>query len=713
MSGSLRLIIEAIFDKDKERELEQGEETLLESLLGPLLEENKQRYNIQSPMKLSNFRAILINICNNLTPENLQYLARFNQELCNIDEGMFGPDTSSVLIRNNFDAITKSECPILTAVSLAMDLAFTKNNHGYSCESNWLPYKIGEGLDESKMKIAREDCYRLHNRACGIRSYAEQVSNGTSYDGVDKKWQDPVHQQFLASDFSMLNLRPHQDYEISDGSLAQGFDDSGNLRLYQVHNIIDVDGLRCFALSSYDNDKNKPAEIKVIFPGTSDISSGILDLQRYSPGYRSMAKYSESIIQAVSAISTQLNEQSNQSIKVSIEGHSLGGATAQHLYSHMAMAIATRESSQGSFLAKAGEKLDSYKKNDDVNLNRYITRAKKHVQKKYRDFQQRYSDDNKFSGLGYINVINLSSKNGAKGAKKNDYLASAAMAYLTSSKDGASPRVTSINNISRHTGDWVHKAGETQLLTRIPVVETNFLKVDSGKRKWNELHNDYAFPSKDENQSRKWVSLLSNQSNEGQEKIRAQGKRHTKIGRIFKPLQRLGSLIEKIPRLVRHMKRIRSVKKDLYPELSVKTFSQPDVKPQIIDAPTPTDGTQLDRSSDMSAAFQTASHTKDDQIEVFHSTQPSSENQSTIEPDVDATSSVGRAISPSQDKIQEPIGTSEGAKEVKEKSNRTSVKALTQFFESKSQENRKADRMNDGAELPKVSEKSHKKKSTP
>ena len=69
------------------------------------------------------------------------------------------------------------------------------------------------------------------------------------------------------------------DTTIPDRSLVHLLDRTGKLQLFETHQLMNAKGLRCIAYTSFNKEVKKP-EMKVVFLGTTDISSGLLDIYK-------------------------------------------------------------------------------------------------------------------------------------------------------------------------------------------------------------------------------------------------------------------------------------------------------------------------------------------------------------------------------------------------------------------------------------------------
>lgn len=99
-------------------------------------------------------------------------------------------------------------------------------------------------------------------------------------------------------------------------------------------------GLIASVLMPKYNDQSKELDIKLLFRGTHNSSSMLRNLQPLGPGHDSLVKEHASITQQLKDL-IEDHAYSNQPIKLTIAGHSLGGSDAQNYQCLLMMEIFT------------------------------------------------------------------------------------------------------------------------------------------------------------------------------------------------------------------------------------------------------------------------------------------------------------------------------------------------------------------------------------
>lgn len=360
------------------------------------------------------------------------------------------------------DLILRSEIPFISAISM-MQWKDNLNND-----------LLTGALEANKRAEFSKDYRGLEKRSWGILNYLSQVQKGTwvSVPGFAEPEliNHQVYKQALAQDFTIYNLA---DPTIPEGTVVQTMDAAGNIHAYETHQLMDIKGLRCIAYTSMN--PTAAPEVKVVFCGTTDAASGLLDGQKHSPGYRSMLKREAHLIDQLNQLVGALYQQTGQPVKVDIQGHSLGGALAQHFHAAVTICCAQQHATDQEILQTCSPGSDVFenaaqKQKAATQLNhdlpRYTHMTTDHFHR--------------------INQVALTTKFGAKGSNRDDYLARAAVHVL---KDKLGNGFQASNLVLRHEGDWVHRSGETQSMVKSQDVNTQLVKIRSSEEKWGDLHN--------------------------------------------------------------------------------------------------------------------------------------------------------------------------------------------------------------------------------
>lgn len=141
----------------------------------------------------------------------------------------------------------------------------------------------------------------------------------------------------ILSKFTSLEwLGHHHAYQnYKDGQLINILEEDGTKRNYKVHNVqTSHDGIIAKILVPVTTKPTNPIEIKLLFSGTNSASAGIRNLQHGCPGHHTLQC-------DIPKIDNQLVEilgkhvANNQSVKLTIAGHSLGGADSQNYFAHL------------------------------------------------------------------------------------------------------------------------------------------------------------------------------------------------------------------------------------------------------------------------------------------------------------------------------------------------------------------------------------------
>ena len=125
------------------------------------------------------------------------------------------------------------------------------------------------------------------------------------------------------------------------GSVAYNvLDDDGQCRIYRPIKILTKNqGIVCFALIP-DELTNDNSRMHVLFRGTHDFLSVLRDLESAGPGHQSFFDEREGFLQQLNGHVGNVYQRTGQKVKLSVSGHSLGGADAQNASATIIKAMA-------------------------------------------------------------------------------------------------------------------------------------------------------------------------------------------------------------------------------------------------------------------------------------------------------------------------------------------------------------------------------------
>lgn len=354
--------------------------------------------------------------------------------------------------------IQSSEIPFLTSISLAPAGIFEKK-------------QMINSLSDQNGNTFNKTYNQLSYRHWGLRTYLDRIEEGVWINKDEQPFSSPLMQECLAKDFTISNL---SDRKLPDKTIVQLVEPNGKIRAFETHQIVDVKGLRCIAYTPLFNSANATLDIKVVFCGTTDLSSSLLDAQKHSPGERSFIKSEQHILSQLDLFINDLHTKTGKKINIDILGHSLGGALAQHLHAAVSMSCAIQQGFTEQDFSQLAQNPEFFKSTKEQNA------ASLTLKKYFPLYLEKAADKKNFQ---YVNEINLTTKFGAKGSHRDNFLSKTSMHLL---KD---KNVSANNLILRHTNDWVHKAGEWQSMTDSPDVNTRLVKINTMSKSWVERHN--------------------------------------------------------------------------------------------------------------------------------------------------------------------------------------------------------------------------------
>lgn len=127
---------------------------------------------------------------------------------------------------------------------------------------------------------------------------------------------------------------------LNDGCCLSVIDNDGEERIFQVKRIVADRGLYCHALVPLSADQNGDRDIKILFRGTYDIDSAVMDLSARAPGSEVMEANRHQLLEAVNNIVEDVNQKNpKDKISLTIAGHSLGGSLSEGFTSEIHQAI--------------------------------------------------------------------------------------------------------------------------------------------------------------------------------------------------------------------------------------------------------------------------------------------------------------------------------------------------------------------------------------
>ena len=112
---------------------------------------------------------------------------------------------------------------------------------------------------------------------------------------------------------------------------------NGTTQYYKTHNLVNKNGFVCTALIPV-NTNQENLDIKILFRGTHNIGSAIIDAEKYGAGYRTFHDHEAEILTNLNQMlgkvkqEAQAQGQPEPSISITTGGHSLRGALTQNFY---------------------------------------------------------------------------------------------------------------------------------------------------------------------------------------------------------------------------------------------------------------------------------------------------------------------------------------------------------------------------------------------
>lgn len=201
-------------------------------------------------------------------------------------------------------------------------------------------------LDESELLLSafpqlrvnpklKNDLAILSTRRTMNENFLERKNNTIIQGAID----DPSNRNKFASQLFLGYDLAYAD--LNDGACMSVIDNDGAERVYQVKKIAGERGFYCHVLVPLSADTDGNRDIKVLFRGTYDIDSLLMDLEARAPGGKVMAANRISLLRGLDRIVTEVqkNSSNNEKVSLTIAGHSLGGSLAEAFTSEVHQAI--------------------------------------------------------------------------------------------------------------------------------------------------------------------------------------------------------------------------------------------------------------------------------------------------------------------------------------------------------------------------------------
>lgn len=485
-------------------------------LLGPSFENVATSFGYAAKdFDLNQLRAILLRMAATMKAKNLPDLKEFNT--------LFNKQGKKLLAgleleqkKQAVSLILDSDSPLMTAIYFA------------AMQENWAEHVLVPD-DEAQQERLRNEKRSFNVKMLGIVNTRDQLLTPKPHVGLvgDQKVVKDLKQKispFLLDDYMILNFA---DRNIPDGSMVLMPDEKGHFRLFQAKHLLvskgsettGYKGLTCIAYTSLDP---KAPEVKIFFEGTRDFQSGLIDAQRHAPGVRTMSKVDAKLLKSVSHLLDTLHDETGKKAKVSLIGHSLGGANAQSFASSLITATtlqhANPSKSNGSKATTVYRDVQKKLSKTDQDVQEKSSKADQDVQKKLKARRDilldtlatelpRFEKYDDLDGLAHIASIEVHTKNAPRTSHKNARLAAACAEVLTDKNQ------IPISHHLSQAGDIVSRAGEEFLGSESTCIKVSALKWNTGKKNWGEKHNAFLSRMSPTKEDPLQISfLLSNQN---------------------------------------------------------------------------------------------------------------------------------------------------------------------------------------------------------
>ena len=174
----------------------------------------------------------------------------------------------------------------------------------------------------------------------------DEVDEDTGFI-LEKRPEEWLQKESVGNDLALKERLAHQEaYNLEGVSTIELPSASGTSSTYLVKKVEGHDiepGLNAYILypASPESGSNAPIDIKLVFRGTKDLASVIRDTEAQGAGAWSLEKGATTIFKHLDETLQVLKESHpNRNAKLSISGHSLGGADAQNFAGHLLDRIA-------------------------------------------------------------------------------------------------------------------------------------------------------------------------------------------------------------------------------------------------------------------------------------------------------------------------------------------------------------------------------------
>ncbi len=339
-----------------------------------------------------------------------------------------------------------------------------------------------------------------------------------NFIGHARDWQrkdNPEQQKIAAAEYLCHGLA-YED--ISDKTIVPVVESNGKIREYRAHILMRQSGFKAMALFPVDC-HTQPLKAKVLFRGTHDVGSVIMDMEKYGAGHTTYRKHEAEILDKLNSLvgeyKTIAKEQGNlhPQVDLMVGGHSLGGALAQNFAASLLKAQLVNKpnllDNAQSAIAKQMQYEAELGKSDALKLTasqrqEYLKKSLGKLAKKQQTFTEQQAD--KFvngkslaaledlqrlhvDNLQNIRKIQVHTFNSAGVAHKVRNVVADSLAVLAEDKQHA-PHVSFSNVLVG--GDVVAQTGQANVASALApsLAETEVIKVAhpaEGKVKKNAL----------------------------------------------------------------------------------------------------------------------------------------------------------------------------------------------------------------------------------
>lgn len=217
-----------------------------------------------------------------------------------------------------------------------LDLSFEPSNYSSPLEVAKMAY--------AKYTESDRDSIDKNSRKMRPLIFSAPPENEITFKSLEKeakeyrKGKDAIEQLYASGEY-LFHYLSYKD--LKDGMIVPVINDEGALIQYKVTNLIERRGLHAFALAPLKG----PSEVKILFRGTADLDSLNRDVDKQGAGYKQMIHKEKTILKRLNDVlaierKRLSDEKLPDDVKLSIGGHSLGGADAQNFSVLLLKAIA-------------------------------------------------------------------------------------------------------------------------------------------------------------------------------------------------------------------------------------------------------------------------------------------------------------------------------------------------------------------------------------